>query len=187
MKKNILFLFTAILFAVIVVKAQNKEKTIDGWRKVTEMDTLSEFMKDNDTYTNVSKKTNFNPKIISQIPEKLKPFQGVFISTPYGDLWTKIKISGSNVKIWNAMPDDGSWGNVDEDCGLKEINGAVRIAEERSSADGSKYYSIYTSNPDGMTYFINYFPTKTQKYTFKVGQSRAYSLRKVQENYNPWK
>lgn len=85
------------------------------------------------------------------------------------------------------MPYNGSWGNVDEDCGLKEINGAVRITEDRSSADGSKYYSTYTSNPDGIIYYINFFPTKTQKYTFKVGQSRASTLRKVQENYNPWK
>ena len=183
MKKFKFIFFTAIVFIVFNVKAQNKDTLVlkDGWIR-------TEFVPgENDDVPSGYKKEKSNINSVSQIPEKLKPFQGVFISTPYGDLWTKIKISGTNVKIWNAMPDDGSWGNVDEDCGLKEINGAVRIAEERSSADGSKYYSIYTSNPDGMTYYINYFPTKTQKYTFKVGQSRAYSLRKVQENYNPWK
>ncbi len=180
MKKIKFFFFTAIALTFLAVNAQNKDVIVDGWK-------VSEFVPgENDDIPIVSKKANINRNSVSQVSEKLKPFQGVFVSTPYGDLWTKIKISGTNVKIWNALPSSGSWGDADKECGLKEIDGVVRIAEERSNADGSKYYYIYTSSDCGITYYINYFPTKTQKFSFQVGQSRAYSLRKVQESYNPW-
>lgn len=128
----------------------------------------------------IAKKT----AIATQIPNNLKLFQGTFVSTPYGDLWTKIKISGSKVTFWGAMPNSGSWGQP-KVCSVKEIDGEFQVIEQRSMSDGSKYFYTYTSDCN-ITYYIKYYPTRTQKYYLQYESGSSFPLRRVLDNYNPW-
>lgn len=131
------------------------------------------------TSTSTSNRQNNINKVVD-----LNTFQGTFASTPSGNLWVKISIQGTNVRIWTGIPSGGSWGDA-QMCNLKEINGSLRLVEERDYNTGRKNYYVYTSGCD-YTFFISYIPDSYSKYYYSMEQSSRLPLKRVNLNYNPW-
>lgn len=54
----------------------------------------------------------FGQSIKKENPNLIPSIQGVWMYLPTGGVWQKLEISGSNMKLHTASPEDGKWNHV---------------------------------------------------------------------------
>jgi len=113
----------------------------------------------------------------------LSQFQGTWIRET-GEVWYRVVITGTKVKIDASTPEMGSWGGVlSEECNVTEYGTTF------SKINGKKLPFVYTNCDNKVEiYYSGIDPLLKRKeiaiQSNNISGSRY--LKKVSSNYNPW-